>query len=134
MIHHLPRNHGSPEFATDEENVARATPGTALARTNDARTQHDPTPSPTADAVQPATKCSRSPTRTVKAHACARSHHARRARFRWCQTAPGSKLSDPERDGEGVRWRPVKVSDGTKGWIAAGLLTPRDDSLSSSGR
>ena len=50
VILNLPRNHGSPEFATDEENVARATPGTALARTNDARTQHDPTPSPTADA------------------------------------------------------------------------------------
>jgi len=29
-------------------------------------------------------------------------------------------------DGEGVRWRPVRTVDGTRGWIAASLLAPRD--------
>jgi hypothetical protein len=30
----------------------------------------------------------------------------------------------PEQDGEGLRWRPVRTSDGAESWIAASLLAP----------
>jgi hypothetical protein len=126
VIYNLPHVHGSPDFVTAQANVDRSSPATALARSSDAHSQSDPGPRPTANPGAQRELMFQI-ANTDGQGARLRAEPSRSARS--LQVVPDGapvEAVGPEQDGEGLRWRPVRTPDGTKGWIAASLLAPRD--------
>lgn len=124
LIRALPRVRGTPEYVPTMGNVARARPGWVTARARDARSAqsqaHTPTQTESAAILQIAN--------TDGQGARLREEPARSARsLRVLPDGATVEAVGPEEDGEGLRWRPVRVADGTRGWIAASLLTPHGD-------
>jgi hypothetical protein len=124
VIRALPRAKGSPNFVTDMENVARDKPGTVVARGRDARAQQS---RPSQEARQVAAPMRMQVTNTDGEGARLRAEPARTARsIRVIPDGETVEAVGPVADGDGLRWWPVRIMDGTTGWIAASLLTPRD--------
>ena len=131
LIQRLPRGSGSPLYAPDMENVARAAPADAERPGRSDRAA----PTREVTAASAAVSPSDESTRGVKLRivntdgegAHLRAEPSRTARS--LRVIPEGAVVDalgPERAGEELRWRPIRTPDGKEGWIATSLLSPRD--------
>ena len=123
LIQRLPRGRGSPAYAPDMGNVARkpAPTATTALRPRPAPTERTGADSRAVDEV------SRPPMRIANTDgmgARLRSEPSRMARV--LKTVPEGVTISPtgpaERHGD-LLWRPVRLEDGTQGWIAIDFLT-----------